>query len=236
MSGDYEVGYGKPPVHTRFKKGQSANPGGKPGPKKTRRQRFAQLLEAMLLESTQKTAMTRCENRFAEAARGMVLDVVRGKTAAMRMTFALLDELDGDTNGRRQPRGIDQMLEEAEWADEDATWCESERDTDSRSAGISEAIIEEPLQRWSEIAQEWSRGLGQIDGSKVWAVEARALCGSERDIDSPSAGISQRIIEEPLQRQSDVGEESAHGEVQIGRPDETGLPVGNAVETPPRTD
>jgi hypothetical protein len=29
--GDYEVGYGKPPRHTRFKKGQSGNPRGRPG-------------------------------------------------------------------------------------------------------------------------------------------------------------------------------------------------------------
>lgn len=26
----YAVGYGKPPVHTRFAKGQSGNPGGRP--------------------------------------------------------------------------------------------------------------------------------------------------------------------------------------------------------------
>lgn len=29
-SGDYEVGYGKPPRHTRFKSGHSGNPNGKP--------------------------------------------------------------------------------------------------------------------------------------------------------------------------------------------------------------
>src|SRR5215472_13361203 len=29
-SRDYEVGYGKPPRHTRFKKGQSGNPRGRP--------------------------------------------------------------------------------------------------------------------------------------------------------------------------------------------------------------
>jgi hypothetical protein len=28
--GNYEVGYGKPPVHTRFKKGQNGNPKGFP--------------------------------------------------------------------------------------------------------------------------------------------------------------------------------------------------------------
>lgn len=30
MSGDYEVGYRKPPRHTRFKKGRSGNPKGRP--------------------------------------------------------------------------------------------------------------------------------------------------------------------------------------------------------------
>jgi Family of unknown function (DUF5681) len=28
--GDFEVGYGKPPLRTRFRKGQSGNPGGRP--------------------------------------------------------------------------------------------------------------------------------------------------------------------------------------------------------------
>ena len=30
MSKDYEVGYGKPPKHSRFKQGHSGNPGGRP--------------------------------------------------------------------------------------------------------------------------------------------------------------------------------------------------------------
>ena len=29
-SGDDKIGYGRPPKHTRFKKGQSGNPGGRP--------------------------------------------------------------------------------------------------------------------------------------------------------------------------------------------------------------
>jgi hypothetical protein len=33
--GDYEVGYGKPPVHTRFRKGQSGNAGGRGRRKRT---------------------------------------------------------------------------------------------------------------------------------------------------------------------------------------------------------
>ena len=30
MTADYPVGYGKPPVHTRFKKGRSGNSKGRP--------------------------------------------------------------------------------------------------------------------------------------------------------------------------------------------------------------
>ncbi|HLO79239.1 MAG TPA: DUF5681 domain-containing protein [Magnetospirillum sp.] len=35
MSGDCKVGYGKPPKHSQFKKGQSGNPAGRPKREKT---------------------------------------------------------------------------------------------------------------------------------------------------------------------------------------------------------
>ena len=48
-SGDYEVGYGKPPVNTRFKPGQSGNPKGRPRGSKS----FADLMRAALSETVQ---------------------------------------------------------------------------------------------------------------------------------------------------------------------------------------
>ena len=45
-TGDYEVGYGKPPRHTRFAKGQSGNPRGRPRGAKN----FTTLLEEALDE------------------------------------------------------------------------------------------------------------------------------------------------------------------------------------------
>jgi Family of unknown function (DUF5681) len=45
----YEVGYGKPPVHTRFRKGQSGNPSGRPKRTATERAKDIALQEAYRL-------------------------------------------------------------------------------------------------------------------------------------------------------------------------------------------
>ena len=50
-TGDYEVGYGKPPPHTRFAKGQSGNPRGRPCGAKN----FTTLLEEALDEAVTVT-------------------------------------------------------------------------------------------------------------------------------------------------------------------------------------
>jgi hypothetical protein len=49
-SSDYAVGRGKPPLHSRFQKGQSGNPSGRPGPAKLAMQRFQRALWAALEE------------------------------------------------------------------------------------------------------------------------------------------------------------------------------------------
>ena len=55
MTGDYEVGYGKPPARTRFKKGQSGNPRGRPKGTKN--------LKTDLLEELQEHIPVREGNR-----------------------------------------------------------------------------------------------------------------------------------------------------------------------------
>jgi len=86
---DYEVGYGKPPRHTRFAKGQSGNPRGRPPGTKS----FTTLLDEALNErvlvaenggrrkvSKRQAIVTQLVNRAATAdfrAMKMLLDFAR---------------------------------------------------------------------------------------------------------------------------------------------------------------
>jgi hypothetical protein len=87
--GDYEVGYGRPPRHTRFAKGQSGNPRGRPCGAKN----FTTLLEEALNEpvtvtenggrrsvSKRQAIITQLVNRSATAdfrALKLLFDIVR---------------------------------------------------------------------------------------------------------------------------------------------------------------
>ena len=59
-SAAYEVGYGKPPVHTRFRKGQSGNPGGRAARTATER------AKALLLEEAYRTVTVEDGDRVLE--------------------------------------------------------------------------------------------------------------------------------------------------------------------------
>src|SRR5215218_3833672 len=50
----YEVGFGKPPVHSRFRKGQSGNPSGRP-----RRQHDSQRAKAIAMEEAYRPVTIR---------------------------------------------------------------------------------------------------------------------------------------------------------------------------------
>jgi hypothetical protein len=89
QTADYEVGYGKPPRHTRFAKGQSGNPRGRPCGAKN----FTTLLEEALNEpvtvtenggrrkvSKRQAIITHLVNRSATAdfrALKLLFDIVR---------------------------------------------------------------------------------------------------------------------------------------------------------------
>ena len=86
--GDYEVGYGKPPRHTRFAKGQSGNPRGRPCGAKN----FTTLLQEALDEPV--TVTENGGRRKVSKRQAIVTQLVnRSATADFRAIKILLDKL-----------------------------------------------------------------------------------------------------------------------------------------------
>ncbi|MGA7261321.1 MAG: DUF5681 domain-containing protein [Stellaceae bacterium] len=108
---DYEVGYGKPPRHTRFAKGQSGNPRGRPAGAKNLRTLLSEALNETVLVTenggcrkvTKRQAIiTQLVNRSATAdfrAIKILLDIVRDierqaePTAPETSDFSEADEM-----------------------------------------------------------------------------------------------------------------------------------------------
>ena len=95
----YEVGYCKPPVATRFKKGQSGNPGGRPKKEPSRR-RLEPIdrapFQRMLLEEANRMIVVRDGDRSVEMPavqavfRSLTLHAAKGNMRAQKMLVDLL--------------------------------------------------------------------------------------------------------------------------------------------------
>ena len=94
---DYEVGYGKPPRHTRFKKGQSGNPRGRPSGSKN--------LKTLLNDALNEPVVVTEEGgrRKITKREAIVTQLVnRSATADLRALKILLDTL-RDIEGHSEP-------------------------------------------------------------------------------------------------------------------------------------
>ena len=101
----YQVGPGRPPLHTRFKKGQSGNPGG----------RSVKSRSAPLADALNETVVVTIDGRRRKLTKreAIVAQMVdKSASADLRATKMLIDmmkdveEKAGDAASRLEPRGL----------------------------------------------------------------------------------------------------------------------------------
>jgi Family of unknown function (DUF5681) len=91
--GDHEVGYGRPPRHSRFRKGRSGNPRGRPRGSKNLATLFAEALDETVVvkEDGRRRAITKRE----AIVKQLVNRSASADLAAMRMLLGMAQALEG---------------------------------------------------------------------------------------------------------------------------------------------
>jgi hypothetical protein len=90
-SGDYEVGFGKPPKHTRFKPGQSGNPRGRPkGTKNLKTDLLEELGEKILV---QEGGQARKLSKQRAVVKTLVNRTLKGDARAANLVLSMMNRL-----------------------------------------------------------------------------------------------------------------------------------------------
>jgi len=90
--GDYAVGYGKPPEHARFRKGQSGNPHGRPRGSKSMSSLLSDVLRQQI--SVTEQGNTRRISKREGVLTALVAKALRGDVKAIVSLVALADNVD----------------------------------------------------------------------------------------------------------------------------------------------
>ncbi len=95
----YLVGHRRPPVHTRFQKGRSGNPGGRPGPRRLVERLLQIELESLMRMSPDDVVALEVSSVFEAIAKELALRAARTELAAIRLVFSFMPE-----RGMKRPR------------------------------------------------------------------------------------------------------------------------------------
>jgi hypothetical protein len=179
----YPVGYGRPPKHTRFQKGKSGNPGGKPGPKKRLKHRLDVALSDALDGDRWELRDAKPRRVIDAFARKVVLDALEGRGSAQRLVLAILDGEEGgaaeesggedlDVSIPRSPGGDGQARGECEGAiaEESRGGADEESEEDDEEAGDEDPFVFEDEDarrvlgdRYDEFKTRFERAMNEGD-------------------------------------------------------------------------
>ena len=108
----HPVGYGRPPEHTRFQKGQSGNPSGKPGPKKRLKHAFDAALSEALNADKEALLQAKPVRVIDVLARQLAVDALDGQTAARKLLLSILEGEDRNAADEERAR-MDRAAEDS---------------------------------------------------------------------------------------------------------------------------
>jgi hypothetical protein len=93
--GDYEVGYGKPPRHTRFQKGQSGNPRGRPPGAKNLSTLLNEALDerVVVTDNGGRQRITKRQASFKQ----LVNEAAKGNFRALKLLVDILQDIERRT-------------------------------------------------------------------------------------------------------------------------------------------
>ena len=103
-SRDYEVGYRRPPVHSRFKPGQSGNPSGRPRGSQNLQTLFNKILKEEV--SLREGQLVRKVSKAEAILRGLVIGAMKGDTRHVATLFRIAEQCGQFEEPRRE---IDQI-------------------------------------------------------------------------------------------------------------------------------
>jgi len=86
---DYSVGYRRPPVHTRFKPGQSGNPSGRPKGAQNLKTLFDRILREEI--SLREGEVTKKITKAEAILRGLVVGAMKGDSRSQMTLFRLAE-------------------------------------------------------------------------------------------------------------------------------------------------